>query len=180
SVSEKQQAAEAVILPYAIIAGIVLLVAILFFIMRIPEPDKGQGLKFSTAIFRKKHLMNAVIAQLFYVGAQVGIWGITINYVTELWPGTSNETASYYMIIRTFLFISSRFIVAGLMNSIQVHRLLTFFAAVAVFLCLVCTIASGSIDVYSALGVNFFMSIMFPTIFALCIKDLGDDAKLGS
>lgn len=180
SLPEKQQAAEAVILPYAMIAGIVILVAILFFILRMPEPDKGQGLKFNTAIFKKTHLMNAVIAQLFYVGAQVGIWGITINYVTALWPGTSNEAASYYMIIGTFLFVSGRFIGTALMNYVKDHQLLTIFAATAVLLCIIGIFAEGSVAVFSILGLNFFMSIMFPTIFALGVKDLGDDAKLGS
>ena len=96
TLAEKQQAAEAVILPYIGIAAVVLFVAFLFLIIRMPEPDKGQGLKFSTDIFKRKHLVYAFIAQLFYVGAQAGIWGLTINYVIDILPETSKEEASKY------------------------------------------------------------------------------------
>ncbi|MFZ6011658.1 MAG: MFS transporter, partial [Bacteroidota bacterium] len=106
---EKQQAAQAVIFPYTLLAGAVLLVALLFFLTKMPEPTKSGGLKFDKTIFKKKHLMLAVLAQLFYVGAQAGIWGITINYVVELIPGTSKEIASKnYMAIGTSLFVIGR------------------------------------------------------------------------
>lgn len=181
TIGEKQQAADAVIFPYAVIAGIVLFVALLFFMVRMPEPDKGQGLRFNRAIFKKKHLMLAVMAQLFYVGAQVGIWGITINYVTELLPGTSKEIASkHYMILGTFLFVAGRFLGTWLMNYIKDHKLLTLYAGLAALLCLAGAFAEGAVAVYSVLSINFFMSIMFPTIFALGIKDLGDYTKLGA
>jgi len=178
---EKQSAAQAVIFPYTLLAGTVLFIAFLFFLTKMPEPAKSQKLKFDLTIFRKKHLKWAVIAQLFYVGAQAGIWGITINYIVELIPGTSREVASKtYMAAGVLLFVIGRFLGTFLMTLIKDHKLLTFYGVVASLLCLMGVFAEGTIAVYAVLGVNFFMSIMFPTIFALGVKDLGEHTKLGS
>jgi FHS family L-fucose permease-like MFS transporter len=181
SVEEKRTAAEAVIFPYTTIGFVVIGVALLFLIVKMPEPDKGQKLRFDTSIFKNRHLMFAVIAQLFYVGAQAGIWGITINYVIELIPGTSKELASKnYMAIGTLLFVIGRVVGTSLMTFIKDHKLLATYAVIASILCLVGVFAGGKIAVYSVLSINFFMSIMFPTIFALGVKDLGDYTKMGS
>lgn len=181
TLASKQQAADAVILPYAMIAIVVLLVAFFFYLTRMPEPAKGGALKFDKAIFKKRHLTYAVVAQLFYVGAQAGIWGITINYVIEILPGTSKEAASQnFLAVGTFLFVAGRFLGTWLMTFIKDHKLLTTYAAIAAILCLLGVLAEGTIAVYSVLAVNFFMSIMFPTIFALGVKGLGEYTKLGS
>lgn len=177
----KQQAAEAVIFPYGVIAVTVLLVAFLFYLTPMPEPEKKGKIKFDKKIFRKKHLTWAIVAQLFYVGAQAGIWGITINYVIDLIPGTSKEIASKsYMAVGTFLFVIGRFLGTWLMAFIKDHKLLTVYGLIASILCFLGVFAEGAIAVYSVLAVNFFMSIMFPTIFALGVKDLGEHTKLGS
>ena len=181
TLAEKQQAADAVIFPYTVLAVTVLAIAILFFFIKIPEPSKGEALKFDKAIFKNKHLMYAVLAQLFYVGAQAGIWGITINYVIELIPGTTRETASKnFMVIGTLLFVSGRFLGTWLMTFIKDHKLLTVYGLAASLLCLIGVFSKGEIAVYSVLGLNLFMSIMFPTIFALGVRDLGSHTKLGS
>ena len=177
----KQQAANAVVLPYSSIAGIVLLVAVLFYFLKMPEPSGGASLKFDKTIFKHKHLVFAVLAQFFYVGAQAGIWGITINYVIELLPGTTKEIASKnFMTLGTFMFVIGRFLGTWLMTFIKDHKLLTFYGSVAAALSLAGVFAGGYVAVYSVLLINFFMSIMFPTIFALGVKDLGDQTKLGS
>ena len=181
TMAEKQQAAEAVIFPYSLIAGTVLLVALLFALTKMPEPVKTEKLKFDRAIFRNKHLMLAVLAQLLYVGAQAGIWGISIDYITTLIPGTSKEIASKnFFAVGTFLFVAGRFLGTWLMTFIKDHKLLTAYGLMAIFLCLVGVFAEGRIAVYAVLGINFFMSIMFPTIFALGVKGLGANTKLGS
>jgi MFS transporter, FHS family, L-fucose permease len=181
SAGEKQLAAEAVIFPYAVIAGVVLFVALLFYLVRMPEPGKSSTIKFDKAIFKHKHLVKAVVAQFFYVGAQASIWGITLNYITELIPGVSNEVASKnYMIIGTFLFVTGRFLGTWMMTFIKDHKLLTVYGAIASLLCLAGIFAGGKVAVFSILSINFFMSIMFPTIFALGVKNLGEHTKLGS
>jgi len=181
TIEQKQQAANAVIFPYSLIAVVVLVVAGLFFLIKMPEPTKGAKLKFDKAIFKNSHLRNAVLAQLFYVGAQAGIWGITINFITTILPGTTNEMASKkYMAIGTLLFVIGRFFGTWLMTFVKNHKLLTLYGACASTLCLVGVFSGGLIAVYSILSINFFMSIMFPTIFALGVKDLGVQTKLGS
>lgn len=181
TLADKQQAAEAVIFPYTLIAGVVLVVALLFALMKMPEPTNQSKLKFDVRIFKHKHLTHAVIAQFFYVGAQAGIWGITLNYITDLLPAVNLETASKnYMVVGTFLFVAGRFIGTWLMTIVKDNRLLTGYGLAATALCLFGVFTEGEIAVYSILGVNFFMSVMFPTIFALGVKDLGEHTKLGS
>lgn len=181
TLAEKQQAAEAVIFPYALIAGTVLLVALFFYLTKMPEPAKTGKIRFDKSIFKRKHLTWAVIAQLFYVGAQAGIWGITINFVTELIPETSKEIASKnFMMAGTFLFVAGRFLGTLFMTSIKDNKLLAVYGVAASLLCFTGVFAEGRIAVYAILGTNFFMSIMFPTIFALGVKDLGEQTKLGS
>lgn len=181
TLAEKQEAAQAVIFPYVLIAGTVLLVAFLFSLNKMPEPEKTEKLKFDRAIFRNKHLMLAVFAQLLYVGAQAGIWGISIDYIVTLIPGVSKEIASKnFFAVGTALFVAGRFLGTWLMTFIRDHKLLTFYGIMAMLLSLAGVFAEGRIAVYAVLGINFFMSIMFPTIFALGVKDLGVNTKLGS
>ena len=181
SALDKQRAAESVIFPYSVIGGVVMLIAVLFYFLKMPEPVKGVKLMFDKTIFKQKHLMHAVMTQLFYVGAQAGIWGITINYITEQIPGTSREIASKnYMAIGTALFVIGRFLGTWFMSFIKDHRLLAFYGLIAAILSLAGAVASGHVAVYSILSIYFFMSIMFPTIFALGVKDLGEQQKLGS
>ncbi len=181
TIEQKQQAANAVIFPYSLIACAVLVVAFLFFLTKMPEPTKSTGLKFDKTIFKNKHLVMAILTQLFYVGAQAGIWGITINYITTLLPGTTNEMASKkYMAIGTLLFVVGRFLGTWLMAFTKDNKLLTLYGGCASALCMLSVFSGGFVAVYSLLSLNFFMSIMFPTIFALGVRDLGTQTKLGS
>lgn len=181
TLASKQKAAAAVIVPYIGIGAVVLLVAFLFSLTKMPEPAKGAKLRFNSSIFKHKHLTRGVIAQFFYVGAQASIWGLTIDYVIHLLPGVSKEAASgTYLAVGTFLFVAGRFIGTFLMSYIKENKLLWVFAFCAFIFCLFGIYSGGQLAVYSILGLNFFMSIMFPTIFALGVKDLGEHTKLGS
>lgn len=180
-IAAKQKAASAVVLPYAGIGVAVLIVALLIWRTPMPEPDKGDKLRFDPAIFKYRHLMLAVLAQLLYVGAQVGIWGITIDFVVEMLPGVSKEVASGgFLVGGTLLFVIGRFLGTWLMSYVQDNILLGTYGLLAVLLCLIAILGDDRLAVYSILGVNFFMSIMFPTIFALGVKELGKHTKLGS
>ena len=180
-VAAKQKAASAVVLPYAGIGVAVLIVALLIWRTPMPEPDKGDKLRFDPAIFKYRHLMLAVLAQLLYVGAQVGIWGITIDFVVEMLPGVSKEVASGgFLVGGTLLFVIGRFLGTWLMSYVKDNVLLGVYGLLAVLLCLAGIMGDGRLAVYAILGVNFFMSVMFPTIFALGVKDLGKHTKLGS
>jgi FHS family L-fucose permease-like MFS transporter len=177
----KEQAANAVIFPYTLIAIGVMVIAALVAIAKMPAFASSAKLKFDKDIFKHKHLVWATVAQLFYVGAQASIWGITIDYIIEVLPGTSKEMASSnYMPVGTGLFVLGRVAGTVVMSWIKDYKLLRFFAVCATILCAMGILAGGMVAVGSVLAVNFFMSIMFPTIFALGVKDLGHHLKLGS
>ena len=177
----KQEAANAVILPYVGIAVIVLLVWLLLYFTEMPEPQKTQRLKFDRSILKHTHLVQGFITQLLYVGAQVGIWGITINLVTELMPEVTMEMAAkYFLTAGTVLFVVGRFIGTFILSYIRDNRLLTLYAVCAAILCLIGSLTEGRVAVAAILATNFFMSIMFPTIFTLSMKKLGGHTKLGS
>lgn len=177
----KEQAANAVIFPYTLIAVGVLVIAGLVAITKMPDFASSVKLRFDREIFKRKHLVWATVAQLFYVGAQASIWGITIDYIIEVLPGTSKETASTnYMPIGTGLFVLGRVAGTVIMSWVKDYKLLRLFAVGATALCVLGIVGGGVVAVGSVLAVNFFMSIMFPTIFALGVKDLGHHLKLGS
>ncbi|MBX7125276.1 MAG: L-fucose:H+ symporter permease, partial [Cyclobacteriaceae bacterium] len=181
SMEERQQAAHAVIGPYAAMAVGVLVILVLFALSRMPEPASSGKLIFNRRIFANRHLTWAIIAQLFYVGAQAGIWGITINYVTELLPGMTREAASkQYLVIGTTLFVVGRFLGTWLLSRFKAPNLLLVYGVIACLLSLAGVAAQGHAAVYAVLSINFFMSIMFPTIFALGVRNLGEETKLGS
>jgi FHS family L-fucose permease-like MFS transporter len=146
-----------------------------------PEAPAGEKLKISGDILKKRHLIKAIVAQFFYVGAQAGIWGLTIDYVIKLIPDVSKEDASkYYFAVGTGLFVVGRVLGTWLLTFVEGSKLLTAYAIAAVTLCVTAVLTDGYIAVYSILLVNLFMSIMFPTIFALGIRNLGEYTKLGS
>jgi FHS family L-fucose permease-like MFS transporter len=124
--------------------------------------------------------MFGVFAQFCYVGAQVGIWSYTIRYVQAEVPGTPEKTAADLIIAALVLFALGRFIGTALMRSIAPLRLLAIFGVINVVLCAVAAIIGGKVGLGALTLSSFFMSIMFPTIFAASIRGLGDLTKLGA
>ncbi|KAA9037580.1 L-fucose:H+ symporter permease [Ginsengibacter hankyongi] len=170
---------------YIAIAGIVLLVALLFFRTPMPEvkeeelvidKDEHVGRK----LFQHTHFVWAIVAQFFYVAAQVGIAALFINYCTEKNVGIDNERASYLLSGSLVLFTAGRFAGTALMKIIAPHKLLALYALINICLCIVVVMVPGIISVYSLMTIFFFESIMFPTIFALGVKNLGVYTKKGA
>jgi FHS family L-fucose permease-like MFS transporter len=168
-------------LPYIILGCTILLVAAIFFFTKLPDKrdDQETGRSGFFHAFRHKHLTRAVIAQFFYVGAQVCVTSFLILFATRA-AGISEKEAAYYSSAAGLAFMVGRFVGTFLMRFIQPSRLLALYAVVCILLCLVTIFGSGMITLYAVIGIAFFMSIMFPTIFALGIKDLGPDTKAGS
>ena len=168
-------------LPYIVLGCSILVVAAIFFLTKLPdkkdEQETGKAGFFHA--FRHKHLTQAVIAQFFYVGAQVCITSFIILFATKAASITEKE-AAYYSSAAGLAFMIGRFVGTFLMKFIQPPRLLAIYAIFCILLCLVTIFGSGMITLYAVIGIAFFMSIMFPTIFALGIKDLGPDTKAGS
>jgi FHS family L-fucose permease-like MFS transporter len=178
-----QSEASAVKLPYIILAVVLILVAILFYFVRSPE-IKSQSKEPTTGgsffgVLKHKHLLMGVIAQFFYVGAQVCVTSFFIRMAAQ-GGGLDEKTASYYLGLYGFLFMSGRFVGTALMRFVSSPKLLSIYAVVTVVLCAVAVLGKGEFVIYALCALGFFMSIMFPTIFALGIDGLGDDTKPAS
>ncbi len=168
-------------LPYIILGLLILIVAAIFLFTKLPDiKDKDEASKegFFHA-FKHSHLSAAVIAQFFYVGAQVCVMSFLVLFATRA-AGITEKEASWYAGAAGLAFMLGRFSGTFLMKYISPQKLLTLYALINVALILVTIFGSGIITLYANIGVAFFMSIMFPTIFALGIKDLEADTKPGS
>ncbi len=173
-------------IPYLIIGVIVLLVALFFLFTRLPEVKEeddgsGHGTKsFSAKVFRHRHVTWAVIAQFFYIGAQVGVGSFFIRFSRYAMDLPEKQAALWWGYIAMVGFMAGRFVGTYLMKYIKPARLLALYSAINIVLLAVSILATGSTAVYALMAVPFFMSIMFPTIFALGIKGLGEEGKIAS
>lgn len=173
------QEALAVRLPYQIIGLIVLVAAVLFLRTHLPEiDDSGNGDAPADPRARRR-LTFGVIAQFCYVGAQVGVASFFIRFSGKV-AGIGEKDAAYLLSIGLLLFMAGRFIGTALMKWMSASRLLAICAFANLVLIGVAVAAGGYTAVVALLGVELFMSIMFPTIFSLSIEGLGRDTKLGS
>jgi MFS transporter, FHS family, L-fucose permease len=189
--------AHSVQIPYLVIAGIVLFVAILFSFTRMPEIEsEAESASSMKGIFQNRHLVFGMIAQFFYVGAQASVWGYFVDLklffartenlgIVKLLYGVSDsmtptQVASYHASFAFILFMLGRFVGTWLLTRFKANALLTFYAASCILLVSIGLMGSGLLAVTAISMTYFFMSIMFPTIFSLSIKNLGAQVKLGS
>ena len=168
--------------PYAILGFILLVIALLFALSHLPkilENSEQSDSKHIFQAFRNRHLKWAVIAQFFYVGAQVSVLSLFILYATKSASITEVQAADY-LGVGGMAFLIGRFSGTFFMKFIKPEKLLAIYAAINILLSIVAITATGLITVYAVIGICFFMSIMFPTIFSLGIKDLKGDTAYGS
>ena len=168
--------------PYLIIGLVVLILLAVFFFSKLPEiKDKEEtgGSNFSFNVFRHVHLKWAVIAQFFYVGAQVCIGSFFIRYSRYV-DDVPEKIAANWWFIAMVGFMVGRFSGTFLMKYIKPARLLGIYSIISILLLLVAVFFKGTVAVYTVMLIPFFMSIMFPTIFAMGISGLGEEAKIGS
>lgn len=172
--------------PYLIIGIVIIIAAMVILVTKFPvvkdEESHGtsttkQTLKF---IFAKRHFKQAVMAQFFYIGAQVCIWSFLIRYIQGTMPGTPEKTAANFLTISLVVFTAGRFIGTALLKKIKGHNLLWIYAAINIALISIALIFPGTIGLWALVATSFFMSIMYPTIFSLGIRDLGEHTKLAS
>jgi FHS family L-fucose permease-like MFS transporter len=175
---------DSVKLVYIIIGVVVLVIAGLFVRTPLPEIIEEDSHAIagtaSKPLFKHTNFTNAIIAQFFYVAAQVGIAALFINYCTESGNGIDNQRASYLLSISLILFTIGRFVGTALMRKIEANKLLTIYALASVVLSLVVVVSKSLFSVYALMAIFFFESIMFPTIFALGVKDVGVHTKKAS
>jgi FHS family L-fucose permease-like MFS transporter len=173
--------------PYLVITGIFLFVAVLIYLSKLPEikeaAEPGEGAAVVAArggIWSYGHLVKGVLAQFFYVGAQVGVASFVIRFAEHTIPGTHEKAAAHYLQMHLIGFMIGRFAGSAVMKYIPAPRLLSLFATGALVSVMVALLASGAAPVWAIVLLGFFHSIMFPTIFALSLKNLGPYTKLGS
>lgn len=176
--------AQAVQMPYVGLAAVVLALAALIWLARFPQIAED-GTAETTAdepansIWCYPNLRWAVVAQFFYVGAQVGIWSYFINFAQDI-VGVAEKSAAHYLGFSLMGFMIGRFAGTALMRSVAPARMLSIYGLIAAALCAVAIATSGWTAVVALGLTSFFMSVMFPTIFALGVQDLGPRTKLGS
>ncbi len=216
-------------IPYSMIAAFVLVLAVVFFFVKMPdlagdEDDHGGHQEIIPGVEKRslwgnKHFVGAVVAQFFYVAAQAGIFSFFINYVTEETPSFgatqpslpfvsangfelrdaawlkihensaalvdntwhfSDAGAAALMSFGFLFFLIGRFTGSGLLARFSAHRMIGFYALMNAILCVIVALKLGWISLLAVFGTFFFMSIMFPTIFALGIFGLGAKSKWAS
>lgn len=179
-----QTEANTVKLPYLIIAVVVVLVALGIFFTKLPEIKEAGAVKahtgFSLRVLRYSHVKWAIIAQFFYVGAQVGVGSFFIRFSKQVMNLPEKEAAYRWGFIAMVGFMAGRFAGTFLMKFIRPQKLLLGYALINILLLLLALNTRGSLAVNAVMTVPFFMSIMFPTIFALGIKELGEETKMAS
>lgn len=196
--------ANSVQLPYLIIGAIVLFIAILFMLTKMPEVsieeentslDKKEDVSISK-LLRNKHLVLGIIAQFLNIGAQVSIWGNFVDIkldlaknsnlwiVNQIYQVTESmsptQIASFHASFAFLLFMVGRFVGTYFMGKFESNKVLGIYSIGAVISMLIAIFGGGISAVVALMMVYFFQSIMFPTIFALACKDLGEGSKLAS
>jgi FHS family L-fucose permease-like MFS transporter len=181
--SDGGQRESAVQATYVGIAAVVVLIALL--IARTPMPYIREETVSTPGVAAKplraqRHLVFAVVAQFFYVAAQVGVGTFFINYVTEHAGGIDSQRAAFLLSAGMLCFLGGRFIGTALMSKIAPAKLLALYAMISVGLSLLVAAGIGMVSVAALIAIFFFMSIQFPTIFALGVRNLGAHTKRGA
>jgi len=179
-----QSEADTVKIPYLIIAAVVAIVTIGFLFTKLPEVKESDSADahtgFSLKVLRHPHVRWAVIAQFFYVGAQVGVGSFFIRFSKQVMDLGEKPASYLWGSIAMVGFMVGRFAGTFLMKFIKPQKLLLTYAIINILLLVIALNTHGKVAVYAVTAVPFFMSIMFPTIFALGIKELGEETKMAS
>ena len=181
-----------VVKPYAAIGIVLAVFFVLMLLVRVPERgagDSGLSRAFGPTVRRllaNRAYREGVLAQFFYIGAQITCWTFIIQYGTQVFmaEGMGEQAAEVlsqrYNIAAMILFCASRFVCTALMQRFRPAAMLRAFAAAGIALLLVVICVGGRVGLYSLVGVSACMSLMFPTIYGLALKDVGPDAEIGS
>lgn len=176
--------AKAVQMPYLMLAATVLILGAVIFMARFPKvsenKDDGETEQYSSrSIWSFPQLRWAVITQFFYVGAQVSVWSYFINFAEDS-VHVGEKAAANYLGLSLMGFMIGRFAGTFLMRYAKPERMLIFYGMLAAGLCVTAALTTGWTSLIALGLTSFFMSIMYPTIFALGVEDLGSKTKLGS
>ena len=173
-----------VITPYVVLGSIVFLFAVVLMSTKFPKiaEESGSAGDAPKGSFREllkyPHFVQGVLAQFFYIGAQVGTWSYFITYVQD-YTHLPEKTAGYFLTGTLVVFTIGRFLATYLMKFIAPSKLMGIYSLVNVVLVAIGVLLPGWIGLWAVFLTSFFMSLMFPTIFALGLKGLGPNTKVG-
>lgn len=168
--------------PYVMLGFVVILMFLIIFFFKMPkrkDPDHTLRTKDTfRRLMANPRYREGVIAQVFYVAAQIMCWTFIIQYAENL--GVTKATAQYYNIVAMTIFLTSRFISTMLMKYMNSRLLLTLFAIGGFVMTLGTILIEGMAGLYCLIGISAFMSLMFPTIYGIALEGVGEDATLGA
>lgn len=177
--------------PYMFLGLVILVIFLCFILVKMPSGESSaQGvssLKHTFGrLFHNTAYREGVVAQFFYVGAQIMCWTFIIQYGTKVFMSEgmreidAEVLSQRYNILAMMLFCVSRFVCTFLMKYVKPNKLLSFFALAASLLTLGVIFVGGRFGLYSLVAISVCMSLMFPTIYGLSLSGVGDDAKVGA
>ena len=169
---------------YAIFAIVLIVIAVVFIFTKLPriqaEDDDKEGTRLiSFKVLKRSHLRNGVIAQFFYNGGQTAVNSLFLVYCINYVGMTNNQATTFFGFYMLF-FLLGRWIGTTLMVKFRPENMLVVYGVANVLLCIFVCIVGGKAAVFAMMGISFFMSIMYPTQFALALTDLKGDTKSGS
>ena len=168
--------------PYVILGFVVIAMFILIALYKMPKRENADHtvhpMVTARRLFKNVRYREGVIAQLFYVGAQIMCWTFIIHYAENL--GIPKSTAQNYNIVAMIIFLSSRFISTALMKYLNPKLMLTMFAIGGMVTTTGVIMIGGMTGLYLLIATSAFMSLMFPTIYGIALKGLGEDSTLGA
>jgi FHS family L-fucose permease-like MFS transporter len=189
-------------LPYLAIGVVVTILFVIFMFAKVPDVREEGVETRASALGKRPHFIFAVVAQFFYVGAQIALWALFINYLVSETPPMSasmasifphgwtyekagayfisDQTAGKFLSAAFVIFLIGRLTGSMALRSFSPHRTLAAYGFINTVLMALVVLRLGWLSVGALFASNFFMSIMFPTIFSLGIRGLGDDTKKAS
>lgn len=171
-------------IPYITLGVVVLIIMGIIILTKMPSTAEQEKMSLSESfqkLFKNQNYKLGVLTQAFYVGAQIMCWTYIFQYVDDLNERYDLElTATYFNIAAMISFLIGRWIGTALMKSINPSKLLMFFGLGGVICCAGAIVLPGMTGLIALVCVSVFMSIMFPTIYGIALKDMGDEAKIGS
>lgn len=178
------------IAPYLFIGLVITVMFLIILFTKMPKNgDQSKEIHFLPTIkriFSLKYYREGVIAQFFYVGAQIMCWTFIIQYGTRVFMAEGQDEQSAEVLSQRFnifamlFFICSRFIATYLMKYVKPAKLLTCFAVLAMVFTLGVILFQNRYGIYCLVAVSGCMSLMFPTIYGIALDGMGDDAKFGA
>jgi MFS transporter, FHS family, L-fucose permease len=170
-----------VVRPYIVLGVAIILWALLIIRTKFPviseEENKDEKKGNPRDLLKYRHFLTGIMAQFFYVGAQVGTWSYFIQYSQD-YTRIAEKTAGYFLSGTLIAFLIGRFSATVIMKYIKPGKLMGIYGILNILLISVAIIFPGWLGVWSIFLSSFFMSLMFPTIFALAIKGLGANTKI--